>query len=204
MQDLICEPEARLLSIWTTARKEILISAVQTACQNITSVILVMFGVEILLPLKPLCDNVYGAGAVKNDSCQELGKQQNMVQILLLTTGVGQRCLDGEEPAEGVISDDYRDNGVFVAVPFTSTSQKNFWLHQNMVTNVKTANFKNCHMQGSCKYGGDLKRFPHQPKRIPQSKLLGCLFGVGLKRAVRARSSSKWGAPQSHCNAPPS
>ena len=59
----------------------------------------VIFGVEILLPLKYLCENVYGAGAVKNDGCQELGKQQNVVQILLLTTWVGQRCLDGEEPA---------------------------------------------------------------------------------------------------------
>ena len=55
-----------------------------------------IFGVEILLPLKYLCKNVYGAGTVKNDGCQELGKQHNVVQILLLTTGVGQRCLDGE------------------------------------------------------------------------------------------------------------
>ena len=59
----------------------------------------VIFGVEILLPLKYLCENVYGASAVKNDDCQELGKQQNVMQILLLTTGVGQRWLDGEEPA---------------------------------------------------------------------------------------------------------
>ena len=59
----------------------------------------VIFGVEILLPLKYLCENVYGAGTVKNDGCQELGKQQNVVQILLLTLGVGQGCLDGEEPA---------------------------------------------------------------------------------------------------------
>ena len=57
----------------------------------------VIFAVEILLPLKYLCKNVYGAGAVKNDGCQELGKQQNVVQILLLTAGVGQRCLDGRE-----------------------------------------------------------------------------------------------------------
>ena len=35
----------------------------------------VIFGVEILLALKSLCENVYGASAVKNDSCQELGKQ---------------------------------------------------------------------------------------------------------------------------------
>ena len=59
----------------------------------------VIFDVEILLPLKSLCENVYGANAVEKDGCQELGKQQNVVQILLLTTGVGQRCLDGEEPA---------------------------------------------------------------------------------------------------------
>ena len=59
----------------------------------------VIFGVEILLPLKYLCENVYGTSTVKNDGCQELGKQQNVVQILLFTTGVGQRCLDGEEPA---------------------------------------------------------------------------------------------------------
>ena len=39
----------------------------------------VIFGVEILLPIKYLCENVYGAGAVKNDGCQELGKQQNVV-----------------------------------------------------------------------------------------------------------------------------
>ena len=38
----------------------------------------------------------------------------------------------------------------------------------------------------------------------PQLKLLGCLFEGGLKRAVRARTSSKWGGPQSHCSAPPS
>ena len=61
--------------------------------------IFVIFGGEILLPLKYLCKNVYSAGAVKNDGCQELGKQHNVVQILLLTAGVGQRCLDGEEPA---------------------------------------------------------------------------------------------------------
>ena len=79
MQDLICRPEARLLSIWTTARKKILISAVQTACQSITSLPHV-FRVEILLPLKYLCENVYGAGAVKNDGYQELEKQQNVVQ----------------------------------------------------------------------------------------------------------------------------
>ena len=59
----------------------------------------VIFGVEIRLPLKYFCKNVYGAGAVKNDGCQELGKQQNVVQILLLTTCVGQRCRDLEEPA---------------------------------------------------------------------------------------------------------
>ena len=59
----------------------------------------VIFGVEILLPLKSLCEYVSGASAAKNDSCQELGKQQYVVQILLLTTRVGQRCLDGEEPA---------------------------------------------------------------------------------------------------------
>ena len=58
-----------------------------------------ILGVEILLPLKSLCENVYGASAVKKDGWQELGKQQNVVQILLPTTGVGQRCLDGEEPA---------------------------------------------------------------------------------------------------------
>ena len=40
-----------------------------------------------------------GAGAVKKDGCQELGKQQNVVQILLLTTCVGQRWRDREEPA---------------------------------------------------------------------------------------------------------
>ena len=50
-----------------------------------------IFGVEILLPLKSLYKNVYGASAVKNDGRQELGKEQNVVQILLLTTGVGQR-----------------------------------------------------------------------------------------------------------------
>ena len=110
MQDVICEPKARLLSIWTTARKKILISAVQTACkeENIDLCssnslskyhLFVIFGVEILLLLKYLCKNVYGAGAVKNDGCQGLRKQQNVLQILLLTTGVGQRCLDGEEPA---------------------------------------------------------------------------------------------------------
>ena len=63
----------------------------------------VSFGVEILLPLKYLCENVYnvyGAGAVKNDGCQELGKQQNVVQILSLTTRAEQRCRDGEEPAQ--------------------------------------------------------------------------------------------------------
>ena len=40
----------------------------------------VIFSVEILLPLRSLC---------KNDGCQDLGKRQNVVQILLLTTGVG-------------------------------------------------------------------------------------------------------------------
>ena len=59
----------------------------------------VIFGEEILLPLKYLYENAYGASAVKNDGCQELGKQQNVVQKLLLTTGVGQRCRDLEEPA---------------------------------------------------------------------------------------------------------
>ena len=34
----------------------------------------VIFDVEILLPLKYLCENVYGASGVKNDGCQELGK----------------------------------------------------------------------------------------------------------------------------------
>ena len=34
---------------------------------------------------------------------------------------------------------------------------------------------------------------------MQQLELLGCLFGGSLKRAVRARNSSKWGAPQSHC-----
>ena len=41
----------------------------------------VIFGVEILLPLKYLCKNVYGAGAANNDGRQELGKRQNVVQI---------------------------------------------------------------------------------------------------------------------------
>ena len=59
----------------------------------------VIFGVEILLPLKSLCENIYGASSVKNDGFQKLGKQHNVVQILLLTAGVGQRCLDGEEIA---------------------------------------------------------------------------------------------------------
>ena len=45
-----------------------------------------------------------------------------------------------------VNSDDYGDNGVLVAVPFTSTSQN---MHLNTVTNVKPANCTNCHMQGS-------------------------------------------------------
>ena len=34
----------------------------------------VIFGVEILLPLNYLCENFYGANAIKNDGCQELGK----------------------------------------------------------------------------------------------------------------------------------
>ena len=34
----------------------------------------VIFGVEILLPLKYLCENVYGAGAIQKDGCQELGR----------------------------------------------------------------------------------------------------------------------------------
>ena len=59
----------------------------------------VIFGVEILLALKSLCENVYGANAVKNDSCQEFGKEQNVVQILLLTSGVGQRWTNWEELA---------------------------------------------------------------------------------------------------------
>ena len=58
-----------------------------------------IFGVEILLPLKYLCKNVYGTGTVKSDGFQELRKHQNVVQILLLTTGVGERCLHGEDSA---------------------------------------------------------------------------------------------------------
>ena len=98
MQDLICEPGARLLSIRTTCKEE----NIDLCSSNSLSKyhLFVIFGAKILLPLKYLCKNVYGASAVKNDGCQELGKQQNVVQILLLTTGVGQRCLDGEEPAE--------------------------------------------------------------------------------------------------------
>ena len=57
----------------------------------------VIFGVEVLLPLKSLCENVYGASAEKNDGCQ---KHQNVAEMLLLTTGVGQRCLDWGEPAQ--------------------------------------------------------------------------------------------------------
>ena len=48
--------------------------------------VFVIFGVEILLPLKSLCKNDHGASTVKNDGYQ---KHQNVVEMLLLTTGVG-------------------------------------------------------------------------------------------------------------------
>ena len=70
MQDLICKA-----SVYLDNCKE---KNVDLCSSNSLSKyhLFVIFSVEILLPLKYLCKNVYGAGAVKNDGCQELGKQQ--------------------------------------------------------------------------------------------------------------------------------